>query len=1059
MKISKLLKRSLIVVLSLFVLIIAAAIAVPYFFKDEIVAWVKQDINNNVNATVDFADVDLSLLRSFPDFNFQISQLSVVGKDDFEGIPLLAADNMELDLDLKSVLQSDQPIEVNKVILDQPVMNIRVLKDGRTNYDLAKADSAPAETTTSEEPMHFLVQLKDYAINNGTLSYHDKSADFFLDMEGLNHSGSGDFTQTVFDLDTETSVDKMTAVTGGIAYLYKVQATLDAIINADIEQMKFTLKDNDLKINALQLLAEGYIQLDGDDYNMDINYKAPGNSFKNFLSLIPNAYTKDFASVKANGNMEFYGFVKGTYNAIKEQYPAFKIFLDVQNGDFQYPDLPMAVTGILAKVNIDSPGSDFDKMKVQIPQFKMNLGNNPFSARFNLATPISDPSVDTEIDGIIDLADLAKAFPMEGVQEMNGRITANLKADTRLSYVEKQRYEDVNMSGKMRLEDFNYNASDMPAVKIADLNMDFTPRNVVLNNFEAQLGASDVKARGTIDNILAYFSPEKTMTGKLEMRSSFFDVNEWMPAETSSSPPPTPVNNGAATAEGTEIFDRFDFTVDGKIDHLKYDIYDLKRLSANGRFTPNDFNIRDFSTLIGDSDLSGNGQLTNVFNYVFDNEVLGGKLNLKSSFLNLNQFMEEAPAETPQAKTIANEEEYAIIPVPENMDIDINADLGKVLYTNIELEDVKGLLAIDNEVMAIKNGSAKTMGGSFDMEGSYNTQDIDKPTFDLDYTLQRMDFEKAFSQFNTFEALAPVGKFIKGNFNTKMSFNGVLGKDMMPELGTLSAEGFLETIDGFINNFKPLEALGQKLNIDYLKSIKIKDSRNWFSVENGSVIIKEFDAKVKDINMKIAGKHGINMLDMDYNIFAKVPRELLEKNAVGALANTGMDFITKEAAKYGVNIQNGAFINLNVNLTGSIKDPKIQIKVVGADGESSVKDVAMEKFNEVKQQAIDSVTNVANQKIDEGKAKANEKIDQATDTVKAIVDKEVDKAKEKAKEEIGKVVKDEAGKVVGDSLLNKGEEKLDKILGGKTDEAKDKAKDAINNLFGKKKKKKKDEGN
>jgi len=988
-------------------------------------------------------------------FNFQIEDLNVIGKGDFEGVPLVQSKNIELDLDLNSVINSDQPIAINKVVLNEPVINIRVLKNGRANYDLAKA--AETESTSSGEDIHFLVKMDEYVINNGTFSYHDKSADFFMDMEGLNHRGEGDFTQDVFDLDTETEVDKMTAITVGVAYLYKVKASMDAIINADLSNMKFTLKDNDLQVNAMKLLADGFIQLDGDDYHMDINYKAPGNSFKHLLSLIPNAYTSDFANVQASGKMQFYGFVKGTYNGVKEQYPAFKIYLDIDKGNFKYPDLPMAVSDILAKININSPSSDFNDMVIDIPHLDLNLGNNPFHAKFNLTTPISDPSVDTDIKGIINLGDLAKAFPMEGVKELNGMVDANIKAKTRLSYIDQQRYEDIDMSGTMRLQDINYNAADMPPVKIKDMDMDFNPRNVALKNFDAKLGESDIKARGTIDNILAYFSPEKTMKGDLVMRSNFFDVNEWMAAEESNEPTP---NNASTSTEEAELFDRFDFTVDGKIGRLKYDSYDLTGLSANGNFTPNQFIINDFGTKIGKSDLRGSGKLTNVFNYVFDNEVMGGNLNLKSNFLNLNQFMEEEPSEQAQARTIANAEEYHPIPVPENMDINVKADLKKVLYTDLEMKNVNGLLAIKDEVVAIKDGEAEMMGGKFDMDGSYNTQNIAEPTFDLKYTLQKLEFQEAFQKFNTFEKLAPFGKFIKGNFNTTMNFSGKMGQDMMPDLTSLNADGFLETINGFINNFKPLEELGKKLNIKYLQSVQIKDSRNWFIVKDGNVVIEEFDAQVKDINMKIAGQHGINMMNMDYNIFAKVPRELLEKNAVGALANTGLDFITKQASKYGVNINQGEFINLKVNITGDIKDPKIDIKVMGSDGERTVKDMATDKFNEVKEQALDSVKTVANEKINEGKEKANEVVDKVTDSVEAVVDKEVDKAKEKAKEEIGKVVKDEAGKVLGDSLVTKGEEKLDEVLGTKGKETKDKVKDAIKdfNPF-KKKKKKKTEGN
>ncbi|HHH50189.1 MAG TPA: hypothetical protein ENK52_04340, partial [Saprospiraceae bacterium] len=933
MKFSKLLKRTIIFIGVLLFLLIAAAVAIPYFYKDEIIEYVKNDVNKNLNATVDFKDVSLSLIRSFPDFSFGMENLSIIGKEEFENIKLLDVKTLELRLDLMSVIKQERPIKIHSIQLNEPEVNIRILQNGKANYDIVKASDTPT-ASKADASYDFLVQLQSYGIKEGKLSYHDRSADLFVDIANLNHSGKGDFTQDIFDLVTTTSTKGFTAKSGGINYLKKANANLDATFHVDLPNMKFTLKDNDLKINAMRLLAEGFVQMKGDDINMDIKYSAPQNNFKNLLSLIPNAYTKDFSDVKANGDMKFNGFVKGTYNGNKNRYPAFKVNLDIKNGDFKYPNLPLGVADIFTNLTINSPSSNFDKIKIDVPAFKMNLGGKPFAATFNLKTPISDPAVKADMNGTLDLAELFKAFPMEGVKALDGLITANVTIDTRMSSIENEQYEDVNMNGSFRLENMNYNSADMPLVKIKELDMDFTPRNVVVKNFESNLGKSDLKARGAIDNILAYFSPEKTMEGNLVMRSHFFDVNEWMPSEETTNN--TPSSTAATEEEG--VFNRFDFALDGKVDQFIYDVYELNNVSTTGQFKANQFDIKTFAFLIGKSDLKGNGTLTNVFDYVFDNQILGGNLNLQSKFLNLNEFMEEAPSETAKATNTANEEAYEIIPVPENIMLDINADIDRLVYTNMEMTDMKGKLIVADQNMEIKNVEAKTLGGSFLINGNYNTLDLEKPAFDLKYNLRKLDFQKAFNTFNTFKILAPIGKFIDGNFNTSMSFSGLLGKDMMPDLSTLNADGFLETINGLLRNFKPLEEIANKLSIKELKKFQIKNTKNWFTIKDGKVVIKEFDYKVKDIAMKIGGSHGISQ-DMDYIIKAKIPRALLEKTAISSTVNTGINFLNKEAAKYGLDIKAGEFVNVNINLTGNILKPKVKLKLTGTDGESSLKDV------------------------------------------------------------------------------------------------------------------------
>ena len=98
MKLTKVVKRIFSTLLILIILIIGVAIAIPYFFKEEILVKIKEEANNTLNAKVDFADVDLSLLRSFPDFSFKMDKLSVVGIDDFEGINLVKAENIDFTL-------------------------------------------------------------------------------------------------------------------------------------------------------------------------------------------------------------------------------------------------------------------------------------------------------------------------------------------------------------------------------------------------------------------------------------------------------------------------------------------------------------------------------------------------------------------------------------------------------------------------------------------------------------------------------------------------------------------------------------------------------------------------------------------------------------------------------------------------------------------------------------------------------------------------------------------------------------------------------------------------
>jgi len=924
MKAKKVAKRLFITLFILLTLLIGALIAIPYFFEDEVAATVKEAVNNNLNAKFDFEDLNLSLLRNFPNLSLDLEKYSVEGIGDFEGVPLIKGDALRFVVDILSVVKGDGPVEIKAIRLDKPVLNVLVLRDGKANYDIAKESDEPQ---AGEEPAAMQIKLQQYSIKDGKLVYEDRLSDVSVEANKLNHSGSGDFTLDVYDLQTKTTIGELTSISGGVAYLKKAKVELLAGINVDLPKMKFSLRENDLRINDLQLKADGFVALPNEnDVEMDLKFSAPKNDFKNLLSLVPNAYIEGYKDVKASGKFKLDGFVKGVYSsASPERYPAFKINLDVENGKVKYPDLPLGISGIASKMTLNSPSSNLGKMKVDISTFKLKIGSNPVAGYFKIKTPISDPDIDTKIEGKLNLEELSKAFPMEGVESLSGLITANIVAKVKQSVLDKGDYEKANMSGNLRLKNMNYTTADMPPVKIKNLQLDFSPRQVKVSDFDARLGKSDLNAKGTIDNILAWFSPKKTMRGNFTLRSHYFNADEWMPEEESS-----PVAAGSPSEEA-DVFDRFDFSFDAKVNKIDYDVYEIKKAGAKGDFTPNKLTINQLNAQIGKSDFETSGYLTNVFNYLFKNETLGGRLTLKSKMLDLNEFMVEEDAAT----AAANAEDLEPILVPEKVRLQMKAEMDKVRYANIELEDVKGDLLVEKEAVQIQNVKGKTFGGTMTVNGSYNTQNHDQPNFDLNYDMERMDFQKAFNAVNTFQLLAPIGKFVEGKFNSRLSMNSDLKKDLMPNLKTLIADGFLQTFDGKISGFQPLDAIGNKLNVDAFKTISIKNSKNWFEVKNGAVELKPFDYTTDSIAMKIS---GMNYLEggMDYKIIAKIPRSKIGKNAVGQAANTGLDFLGKEAGKLGLNEDAGEFVNVQINLRGSATQPKLGFKLLGTDGKTSL---------------------------------------------------------------------------------------------------------------------------
>lgn len=1031
-------KKLLFGVAIFLLLLVGALVALPFLFKDEILAQVKATANESLTATVDFKDVSISVFRNFPKLSVGLESLEVTnGPGPFEGVKLVQCERLDVAIDLWSAIFGSEVI-VKGLYFKKPDIRVFVLSNGQANYDITKPSepTTPSSASTADASP---IKLERYGITQGKVLYDDRGLNMRAELEGLDHTGSGAFTTDLYDLVMKTAVERLSVKYGGVQYLRNARLDWNTTLNADMKNMKFTLKENELQLNALKLMLNGWVAMpeNSDDIRMDLTFGTPANTFKSLLSIVPGAYTKDYNDVQANGTVQFAGFAKGTYN--ERVYPAFKLDFKVANADFKYPSLPLGVSNINVDASINSPSARLNDMTVRIPKFSLRIGSNPLEGYFNLKTPETDPTVDMKINGTLNLGELSKAFPMEGVQELAGVIKANMTLKAAMSQIDRGQYDQVNMAGDFAMSGISYKTADMPAVKINQLTTSLTPQRVDIQNFDAKLGKSDLRANGSIDNVLAYFSTNKTMKGRLNFSSNFFDANEWMePAPSDGGVVPSDISKtssgGQTTTAGEKAFDRWDFEMDGKINRLKYDTYDLTNLVMKGHFMPNKMTVDNFGMNIGASDLRGNGRILNAWNYLFDNQTVSGVVNLQSNYFDLNQFMTDpAPASsttggakpTPTASAPATED---IVVVPKNVDMTLNADFNKIKYTTYDLNNLEGQITVKNGVARLNDCTANVIGGLIGLEGEYNTSNPAKPTFNMDMALQNMGFKEAFQTFATVKALAPVMQLMDGKFNTTLSMSGALGKDMMPDLNTLTAEGFLETLSAAFNNFKPMSEIGSKLGIDYLQRMELKNTKNWFEIKNGQVIVKPFNTQVRDVAMQIGGSHGLNQ-EMNYQIVTKTPRAALQKSAAGAAANSGLNFLSKEAGKFGVNIAQGEYINVRFDLTGSLANPKVAMKILGSDGQSSIKEEATASVQAAAQAAVDkakdSLTNVANRELDKAKQQAQAAADKAADSLRAVADKQLQEAKDKASKELGEKAGEAIGQKADEALGDQGKKTVD----------------------------------
>ena len=1045
----KVFKWLAIVVGGLLALLIVAAVAIPLLFGDQIRALADEQIAAYVDAEVAYGDIDLSLIREFPRLSVAIDEITVDGRGAFDGVRLADVGELLVAVDFWSAI-GDGPVAIERVRLVRPDLHVVVLPDGRTNTDIVLSEAAPEEEVTTESGTTAL-RLDEYAIEDGTLVYDDRAGDLYAEVRGLNHSGSGDFTATVFDLDTETRIGEVTVTTGGITYLKRAEVDYDAELSVDTEAGQVGFRQNDLRVNALHTSFDGTVGLPAEngDIAVDLTLNTPEQDFGALWSVVPAAFAKTLDGVETAGRFSLGGHLRGTYEAETGGLPGFDLALDVSDGRVQYPDLPRDLSAINVEATARSGGGQLGDLLVDVPRFSFRLGANPFSGSLRVLNGTTDPAFDLVAEGTLDLADLAQAVPLEGVERLAGIIDLDVRTEGTASDATGGDLRAIEATGRATVRDIDYLAAGLPAITVERGDAAFDGNRVTITGLRGRAGASDFAVEGVLTDPFSLATETGTLGGEFRLRSDRFDANEWL-VETEAPADGTAVGGGGEALPSARPFDRFDIDFDAEVGTLLYDVYTLTDARATGSVTADELTLRSLSFETAGSDIAMEGTLRNLYGYTFDGGELTGDLSLSGRKLDLLALANvgvdpNAPA------TAADAADAEYIELPERMSINVRTAVEQVTYDDIILNNVRGDVVMANQTAAVQGATARLLGGQLRMDGDYVYRGPDtEPKFDLKYALEDIGFREAFEQFNTVQRLAPVAQYMTGKFSTDMVMSSTLGRDMMPNLQRLDADGFLRTLNASLQSFGPLQKVADLLGAPELRELRIEDTKNWFTIEDGTVTVQPFAAKLGPVDATIAGTHGLDAA-MDYNIDAVIPRALLANNAAGAAANRGLDLLNGQASKLGLNIGVGENVRVRINLTGSMTDPKVGVKLLGTEaGDGSVKDAATLALREAAERAKDSLQRVAQAKLDIARADAEAKARAVADDARAKAEAEAqrlaDEAKAKASAE-AKRLADEAAARAGDEAKRRAEE-VAKQQGG---DAVEKGKEALKGLFGKKK--------
>ncbi len=383
----------------------------------------------------------------------------------------------------------------------------------------------------------------------------------------------------------------------------------------DIKNFNLNLGKNPIK---------GHVLLTGLQ-NSKVDADVKGNID---LAEITKIFPMKGLSLKGNLNADI--VAKGYYT--KNEFPKITGKLNLKNGYAKSADFPEAIENILLTASILNTSGKPSDTKIDLSDALLIMQGEPFMLKGTIQN-LKNVQWDLAAKGKLDFTKITKIFPIDGTK-IKGKIEADITTKGQMEAIKSKNYQNLNVIGTAKLQDFEYESIDFPqpfSAKSADLS--FTPTQIIAKNASGFLGKSDYEGTGTFGNYFGYVFNNEVLNGNLNVTSKVFNMNEWM----DDSPSSSTKTLEATTLRAVEIPKDLDLKINAIVGETAYE--KMKIGNAKGNIIVNNGKVQlqnvTFNALGGSFITNGSYNSSDIVHPKFDFDLDLAKVEIVQAYQHL----------------------------------------------------------------------------------------------------------------------------------------------------------------------------------------------------------------------------------------------------------------------------------------------------------------------------------------------------------------------------------------------------------------------------------------
>lgn len=565
-------------------LLILFAVAAGMLYGERIKQLVVDELNTHLLVKVDVAEIDFTVLRSFPNTSVELRNVSTrMNHDDMP--ELLHARSISLRFGIFSLFTGNYNIQ--KIVIDEAAISMFINLNGEDNFHIWK----PSEGSNSET-VNF--DIREVLFKNVKIYYRDLQSAFDLSVSlpdfNLNASKRGGNYQLALNGDIITERIRLKQKDYG----FPKEIALKLKVRTDDLNRKITFDKSTVAFPGINVRVEGVVGYATVPYTVNLKMSAGEADLSKVLANLPDEFATPFSAYEISGLLDVNLNLDGRFG--KDQLPLIASDFKLSKGSLFHKNSKARVHGVKARGTFTALSHQKEQLVIEHVEGMTQSGN--FKGKLIIAG-FKQPLLDLSLNARLNLSEIAGFIPNNRFEDVQGHLTADV--------VFKGTPSNKEITGLTRgsivLENTSFKSEHgKQSVNALNARLELGEGYVYVDNLSLKTGNTDLKLKGRFQNLMEqFFFNDKPLYFDAELVFSNLDVEDLLAFAASEK-------SGGGTS--MQLFEpALSFDADVRIGKLKYRKFSASEASGKLNLENQVLKARELYFKAMDGTIKGNGLL------------------------------------------------------------------------------------------------------------------------------------------------------------------------------------------------------------------------------------------------------------------------------------------------------------------------------------------------------------------------------------------------------------------------------------------------------------------